>query len=71
MAFWTVMWITMLSDPFEFATSYVVYPSLAACEAALLTVGGTIPYDHNILCEETTALSASIRPKRRPEGLGE
>lgn len=70
MAFWTVMWITMLSDPFEFATSYVVYPSLASCEAALLTVSDTLPYEHNLICEETPTPSSSLRPKRRPEGLG-
>jgi hypothetical protein len=49
----------------------LVYPSLETCEAALMTVSDTLPYDHNLLCEETHTLSGSIRPKRRPEGLGQ
>ena len=74
MAFWTVMWITMLGGPYnpdDGPVSAIIYPSLASCRAALSAVGDTLPYDHNLLCEETTTLSSSMRPKRRPEGLGQ
>lgn len=71
MTYWTVMWITMLGGPYDGQGSFIVYPSLETCEAALSAVGDTLSYDHNLLCEETTTLSASIRPKRRPEGLGQ
>lgn len=69
MTYWTVMWITMLGGPYDGQGSFVVYPSLETCEAALSAVGDTLPYDHNLFCEETYTLSASMRPKRRPEGL--
>lgn len=71
MTYWTVMWITMLGGVYDGQGSFIVYPSLETCEAALSAVGDTLPYDHNLLCEETTTLSGSIRPKRRPEGLGQ
>lgn len=66
MTYWTVMWITMLGGPYDGQGSFVVYPSLETCEAALMTVSDTLHYDHNLLCEETTTLSASMRPKPNP-----
>ncbi len=71
MTYWTVMWITILGGPYDGQGSFVAYPSLETCEAALSAVGDTLPYDHNLLCEETPTPSASMRPKRRPEGLGQ
>lgn len=71
MEYWTIMWITMLGGPYDGQGSFIVYPSLKACETALVTISDTLPYDHNLLCEETVTLSASIRPKRRPEGLAD
>jgi hypothetical protein len=65
------MWITILGGPYDGQGSFVAYPSLETCEAALSAVGDTLPYDHNLLCEETPTPSASMRPKRRPEGLGQ
>lgn len=71
MTYWTIMWITALGGVIDGNVTALVYPSLETCEAALSAVGDTLPYDHNMLCEETTTLSGSIRPKRRPEGLGQ
>lgn len=72
MEYWTVMWITVLSGGVvEGSETGLVYPSLEACEAAIIPVTDTLQYDFNVICEETGALSASIRPKRRPEGLTE
>jgi hypothetical protein len=66
MTYWTVMWITMLGGPYDGQGSFVVYPSLETCEAALSAVGDTLPYDHNLFCEETYTLSASMRPQPNP-----
>lgn len=66
MEYWTIMWITMLGGAFDGQGSFIVYPSLASCEAALMTVGDTLPYDHNLLCEKTTTPSASMRPQPNP-----
>ena len=71
MTYWTVLFVTALGGPFDGETSYMVYPSLEACEAATAVISTTLPYDHNMACEETTTLSSSLRPKPRPEGLGE
>ena len=71
MTYWTILWITALGGPFDGDVSYMVYPSLETCEAATATISATLPYDHTIQCEETTMLSSSLRPKPRPEGLGE
>lgn len=70
MAYWTIMWITMLSGPYAGQGSFMVYPSLEACENALMPISDTLPYEHNLICEETPTPSSSLRPKRRPEGLG-
>ena len=71
MAHWTIMWITALGGPFDGQSSFLVYPSFEVCEASMATVSDTLPYDHNLSCEETTVLSSSLRPKPRPEGLGQ
>lgn len=66
MTYWTIMWITILGGPFDGQGSFVAYPSLASCKAALSSVGDTLPYDHNLLCEETTTPSSSLRPQPNP-----
>ena len=66
MTYWTILWITALGGPFDGQTSYMVYPSVEACEAATATISATLPYDHSIECEPTTVLSSSLRPKRNP-----
>lgn len=71
MTFWTILWVTALGGPYDGESAFLVYPSLEACEAALIPVSDTLPYDHSLICEETPALSSSLRPKRRPEGLGQ
>lgn len=73
MTYWTVLWINILSGPLDGSNSGLIYPSLESCEAAINTVVSTFSgaYDYNVTCEETTQLSSSIRPKPRPEGLGE
>lgn len=71
MTFWTIMWITALGGMIDGNVTALVYPSLESCEAALSAVSDTLPYDHNMICEETEMPSSSIRPKRRPEGLGQ
>jgi hypothetical protein len=70
MTFWTILWVTALGGLYDGQSAFLVYPSLEACEAALNPVGDTLPYDHRLLCEETPVMSSSLRPKRRPEGLG-
>ena len=69
MTYWTILWITALGGPYDNQSAFLVYPSLETCEAALTPVSDTLPYDHNMICEETEMPSSSIRPKRRPEGL--
>jgi hypothetical protein len=73
MEFWTVLWITVLSGPLDWSTSGLIYNSLAECEAAIATVIDTIDgqYDYSVVCEESMTLSSSIRPRPRPEGLGQ
>ena len=65
MEFWTVLWITVMAGPMGGVSSQVLYPSLEACEAALTPVSLTLAYDHSLLCEESTTVSRSIRPKGR------
>ena len=64
--FWTILWVTALGGPYDSESAFLVYPSLEACEAALNPVSDTLPYDHSLICEETTVLSSSLRPKRNP-----
>lgn len=66
MTFWTILWVTALGGPYDGESAFLVYPSLEACEAALNPVSDTLPYDHSLICEETTVLSSSLRPKRNP-----
>lgn len=70
MEYWTIMWITALGGMFDGESSYVVYPSLDTCRAALTVVSDTLPYDHQIACVVTDTPSKSLRPKPRPEGWG-
>lgn len=66
MTYWTILWITALGGPFDGDTSFVVYPSMEACEAATDAVSDTLTYDHMMECEATGILSSSLRPKRNP-----
>ena len=72
MEYWTVMWITVLSGGvIEGSTAGLVYPSLEACEAAIAPVVATLPYDFNVVCEETATMSRVVRPMPRPADLME
>lgn len=71
MEYWTIMWITIISGTLDGKGSFIVYPSFQQCEAALNSVSDTLSYDHQLECEETHTPSKSLRPKRRPEGLGQ
>ena len=42
-----------------------------ATSLGLEAVSDTLTYDHMMECEATGIMSSSLRPKRRPEGLGE
>jgi hypothetical protein len=66
MKFWTVLFVTTLGGPFDGEVSYMVYPSMEACETAAAVISQTLPYDHKMECEATTMQSSSIRPKRNP-----
>lgn len=70
MEYWTVLWITVLSGPLADSTSGLIYENLEQCEAAIKPITDTLEYDYSVVCEESMTPSASIRPKRRPEGLG-
>jgi hypothetical protein len=73
MEYWTILWINVLGGPMDGAASGLIYENLAKCEASIPAVVAAIDgqYDYNIACMETETLSASIRPRPRPEGLGE
>lgn len=73
MEYWTVLWLTVLSGQIEGSTSGLLYPSLEACEAAIPAVTGTVDgaYDYNVICEETTTMSRTVRPMPRPADLME
>ena len=66
MTYYTIMLITILSGPMENSQSYVLYPSLDACNTATRAVSDTLTYDHTITCEVGDVPSGSIRPKRNP-----
>ncbi len=69
--YWTVMWITVLSGYLEGASLALPYETEAQCLAATTAISDTLPYDHSLECRVGDVPSSSIRPKRRPEGLGE
>lgn len=69
MEFWTVLWVTILSGQLEGTVYAIPYATEEACVAATRSVSDSLDYDHSLTCEVTPTLSASIRPKRRPEGL--
>ena len=59
-----------MSGPMTDRMSGVIwYPSIDACLAAHKVVSATIPYDHQVECRETTAMSWPARPMPRPEVL--
>jgi hypothetical protein len=69
MEYWTILWVTVLGGQLDGTVYGIPYTSEVACAEATRTVSDTLDYDHNLTCEVTPTLSASIRPKRRPEGL--
>ena len=69
MTYWTILWITILSGPIDGTVYGIPYATEEACRDAKRDVSNTLDYDHNLTCEATTTPSASIRPKRRPEGI--
>lgn len=69
MTYWTILWITFVNGPLDGNVTYLIYPSHKACMAAHQIVSDTLGYDHQIACEETDTMSASTRPKPRPENL--
>lgn len=74
MTFWTIMWITFTVPDHGTMQTVLLYPSAETCGDALLEVYPTI-YRHypssDAQCRPTRLLSASPRPKARPEGLGQ
>jgi hypothetical protein len=67
MTYWTILWITVVGGQIPGAKSYLLYPSLEECRAAVLTVTSTLPYDYTVRCEETdTPSGAPVRPKKNP-----
>jgi hypothetical protein len=66
---WTILLITIIGGPLDGRTSGLAYPSIEACRNAQRAISVGLGYDHQIACIETTVLSSSIRPKRRPEVL--
>lgn len=68
--FWTMLLFVGMSGPFtDHPAGAIWYPAEAACVEASKIVSATIPYDHQIECRVTTAMSWSARPLPRPEGL--
>lgn len=69
MTFWTIMVITYGAGMFENDQSFIPYPSVEACGAAIEqvwdTFDGAFP-DMMIQCVPTGELSSVLRPKRNP-----
>lgn len=66
MAYWTILFITILDPRLEGATMQIIYPSDVECNAARSIVSDTLPYDHSMDCIVSTVISKSVRPLRRP-----
>jgi len=66
MAFWTVLWITVLSGTLEGTEFPIPYRSEAECEAARNIVSDTLHYDHKLDCVVSDVPSSSSRPVARP-----
>lgn len=74
MKFWTIMIITYGAGYFDGEQSLIAYPDAMTCGQAISTMYDalhpTFP-DLMIQCKESDQLSNPMRPKPRPEGLGE
>jgi hypothetical protein len=46
-----VLWVTLLSGPFDGESYGIPYFSQQACLDAKRTVSNTLDYDHNMTCE--------------------
>lgn len=66
MEYWTIMWITVFGGTLDGVVYGIPYVTEQACEAALVPVSNTLPYDHNVICETTDKASVSLMPKRNP-----
>jgi hypothetical protein len=66
MAVWTFLVVTFIGGPMHGESHRILYPSVAACEAATRIVSPTLGYDHGLRCEPTGQLSASVQPRQRP-----
>ncbi|MEY4932553.1 MAG: hypothetical protein RLZZ403_873 [Pseudomonadota bacterium] len=74
MEFWTVMIIVYGTTTLGSDASLIPYPNRAACGDAIEFVFGTLEEtfpDLSIHCVETDEFSRMVRPKPRPEGLGQ
>ena len=70
--FFTIMWITFTASDHGTMQTVLLYPSAEACGEALLEVYPTIERHYPssaAQCRPTALLSASPRPKARPEWL--
>ena len=68
--FFTLMWITFTAPDHGTMQTVLLYPSQKACGDALTEVYPTIERhypDSMAQCKLTKVLSASIRPKARPQ----
>ena len=68
--FWTIMWITFTVPDHGTMQTVLLYPSQKACGDALTEVYPTIERHYpssDAQCRPTALLSASPRPKARPE----
>lgn len=72
--FWTILVITYSGALLGGDVSYVALPSHSACVAAMDVIYEEL-YPHMpelmLQCIDTDTMSSSIRPKARPEGIGE
>lgn len=67
MDFWTIMLITILSEPLEETQMGLIYPSEQACYEAVNQVTETLAYDFKVECEVSDTVSSTIRPRARPQ----
>lgn len=70
-ATWTILLVFAIGGPLDGSMiARAVYPSHAACIAAIKSITATLGQDNQSECLDTGILSASPFPKARPDGLG-
>lgn len=68
---WTILLVFAIGGPFDGEViARAIYPSHAACIAAIKSVTATLGQDNKSECVETGLWSEMPRPKARPDGLG-